>query len=477
MRYKWGMSSHSPILLRAMMSRDRRYDGRFFIGVHSTGIYCRPICPAKRPLLKNIEFFPSAAAAEAGGLRPCRRCRPECSPGTPAWLGSSASVIRALRLLDGFAETPQSLTDLCAKLGIGERQLRRLFHQHLGASPQAILSTRRLDFARHLVDQSTLSISDVAFASGFESLRRFNDAFKKRFGLAPQQARRQHPPAETGVRLRLAYRPPYQWGLLLAFLRGRALPGVELVSDDRYVRSLNIDGYFGWLEVTHDPNAAALWLRIELHPSQLMKAVTRIKQLFDLEADPVAIQSTLEEDPALKARVKKLPGLRVPGAWDGFELAVRAILGQQVSVAGARTLAGRLVTQFGKPATGPTGITHHFPTPEAIRRAPVEIVGLPKKRAQTIRDLAAAIDDRKLVLHEASDWQSARETLLAIPGIGPWTVEYISMRALRDPDAFPSTDLIVKRMVKHLGESGECEAWRPWRAYATMYLWKLSEEL
>ena len=469
---------------RARQSRDRRFDGRFFIGVVTTGIYCRPICPVKPPRPQNVRFYPSAAAAQQAGFRPCRRCRPETSPGTPAWLGSSATVSRALRLIAQGALDQGGVDALAARLGIGARHLRRLFAEHLGASPLAVSSTRRVHFARRLIDETHLPMSDVAHASGFGSIRQFNHAVRATFGRAPSALRaRAARDAETGgpIRLRLAYRPPFDWPALVDFLAARATPGVESVDASAYRRVVELGGALRVLRVTHDADAAQLVLELEgADPPHLMRAVERVRHLFDLGADPMTIAEHLGEDAELAPRIRARPGIRVPGAWDAFELAVRAVLGQQVSVRGATTLAGRLARSFGKPLerSACNGLSHGFPTPAVLAEADVASIGLPASRAATIRRLAAAVASGELRLEGVGDTDQTLAALESLPGIGPWTAQYVAMRALGEPDSFPHGDLGLRRALGRdraplasAAVARRAEAWRPWRAYAALWLW------
>jgi AraC family transcriptional regulator of adaptative response / DNA-3-methyladenine glycosylase II len=469
---------------RARLARDPRFDGRFFIAVKTTGIYCRPICPAPTSKQCNVAYYPSAAAAAEAGFRPCLRCRPETAPGTPAWLGTSATVRRALRLIHEGALDTESVEHLAGRLGIGPRHLHRLFVQHLGASPLAVAQTRRLHFAKHLIDDTRLAMTDIALASGFGSLRRFNDAFRNTYGRAPRdlrRARRGEVATDDALRLRLAYRPPYDWSAIRAFLATRAIPGVERVSADSYARSVSIGAKHGWLEVRPVPQVDALELAVHgLGAESLFGIVSRVRQMFDLTADPADVRAVLRKDPLFTPLLRKRPGLRVPGAWDGFEIAVRAVLGQQVSVAAARTFATRIVTAHGMPLAAPAeGLTHLFPSPEILAEADLSEIGLTGARAKTLNALAAAVRDGSV---DFADAEGLRAALLEVPGIGPWTAEYVAMRGLSDPDAFPAEDLVLLRMAspkrpltaKQLTQ--RAEDWRPWRAYAVLHLWRASSD-
>ena len=469
---------------RARLARDPRFDGRFFIGVTSTGIYCRPICPAPTAKQKNIKYFPSAAAAAEAGFRPCLRCRPEAAPGTPAWLGTSATVRRALRLIQEGALDTQSVDQLSARLGIGPRHLHRLFVQHLGASPIAVAQTRRLHFAKRLIDDTRLAMTDIALASGFGSLRRFNDAFQQTYGRAPRDLRRGQQGLagkDEALRLRLSYRPPYEWTAVRDFLATRAVPGVEQLEGDRYARSVSVAGKAGWIEVRPVPREDALELSVHgLGPESLFVIVSRVRQMFDLAADPADVREVLKKDALLAPLLRKRPGLRVPGAWDPFEIAVRAVLGQQVSVAAARTFATRIVAAHGTPlAATAGGITHLFPSPQVLADADLSKIGLTGARVATLKALSQAVRDGAVSFENGEE---VRQALLKVPGIGRWTAEYIALRGLSDPDAFPAGDLVLQRMAgdpKRLTEKQlleRAERWRPWRAYAVLHLWRAASD-
>jgi AraC family transcriptional regulator of adaptative response / DNA-3-methyladenine glycosylase II len=465
---------------RARLSRDARFDGKFFIAVLSTRIYCRPICPARTCKEGNVRYYPTAAAAAEAGFRPCLRCRPESSPGTPAWLGTSVTVSRALRLISETGLEDGGVEALAERLGVGARHLRRLFLKHLGASPIAVAQTRRLHFAKRLIDETMLSMSQIAMASGFGCVRRFNAGMRKFYHRTPTQmrrlARQKAPQLENQYVFRLNFRPPYHWQGMLDFLTPRCTPGVEIVAGNCYRRTITVSGKRGYFEVCPDQERPLLWVRIEIgEPQSLFWIVERIRAMFDLNADWASIVETLGTDSVLADRVQGEPGLRVPGCWDGFELATRAILGQQVTVKGATSLAGRLVAKFGKAFRGPTGLTHLFPSPETLAETKLAGVGLTTARAETIRTLARAVCDGKIDFSSVVDSSAFLYRLREIPGIGTWTAQYVAMRALGEPDAFPSTDLGLLRAL-NLRSSHELERrsefWRPWRAYAAMYLWR-----
>lgn len=460
----------------AIKSRDARFDGRFFTAVSSTGIYCRPICPARTPARNRVRFFPFAAAAEEAGFRPCRRCRPDRSPDSPDWDWRGDLVGRALRLISEGAADSDGIPGVADRLAVSERHLRRLFVSELGAAPGTVARTHRTQLARRLIEESTLALSDVAMAAGFSSIRRFNSTIQETFGHTPSALRKAAKPSATpGCTLRLPYRAPLASADLFAYLAGRATPGVESVDGTTYRRTVNIAGTRGVVEITLE-DSGELRLNAQLDPINALPAVVRrSRHLLDLDADPTAISAHLGHDPKLRQVVGRMPGLRVPGCFDGFELAVRAILGQQVSVKAATTLAGRLAAMFGDSLPQPDGaLTHYFPSPDALADAPVVAIGLPARRAATVARLAHAVASGDIVLDGTADLEETKAKLLALPGFGPWTVSYIAMRALRDPDSFLPSDLGIKHAFTHLGidpADKRDERWKPWRSYATLYLW------
>jgi len=472
------MHLDEDLCYRAMRSRDARFDGRFFTAVLTTGVYCRPTCPARQPLRRNVRYFACAAAAEEAGFRPCRRCRPEAAPGTPAWVGTPATVARALRLIERGALDRASVDFLAARLGIGARHLRRLFLKHLGAAPKAIASSRRAHFARGLLDRTTLDCAEVAIASGFHSVRRFNQAIKAVFGRTPTQmrARGERRKITEGVTvLQLGFRPPFDWRSMLAFLSARAIPGVEQVDESAYRRSVASDGGVAGLEIKLAEAGHALELKVSGgKPSQLLELVRRVRRQFDLDADPLAIASGLGSSKSLAALVSSRPGLRVPGAFDPFELLVRAILGQQISVAAATTLSGRLALRFGTPCHAGPGLTRLFPGAAVLAKVDVTQIGLPRARAKSISQVAAAVAASAQVLEPEESLEGLIDKLCRLPGVGPWTAHYVAMRGFSEPDAFPCADLGLRRALGDVSAT-ELEAmsqsWRPWRAYAAMHLW------
>ena len=473
---------------RARVSRDPRFDGKFFIAVTSTGIYCRPICPVPSPKRANVRYYATAAAAAEAGFRPCLRCRPEVAPGTAAWQGTSALVQRALRLIQGGGLDEESVEQLAARLGIGPRHLHRLFAEHVGASPITVAQTRRLHFAKHLLDETPLRITEIALAAGFGSVRRFNHTFRKTYGRAPRELRRRRVhglavDAEDVIVLRLAFRPPYDWAQVFRFLAARALPGVERVDARGYARTLIAGGRPAIVCVRPLDGERALELRVRgAAPGALFQVASTARRVFDLAADPQRIALAFEPDARLAPLVRRRPGLRIPGAWDPFECAVRAVLGQQVSVKAGRTLAARLVARFGTPVEDAAdGLTHLFPGPAALATANLDGLGLTKARAHALVALARAAADGRLDFGAPVDDVTA--ALEALPGLGPWTAQYVALRALGEPDAFPAGDLVLRRMAASNGVPltprallARAEAWRPWRGYAVLHLWQAAAE-
>jgi AraC family transcriptional regulator of adaptative response / DNA-3-methyladenine glycosylase II len=465
---------------RARHARDPRFDGKFFIAVKTTGIYCRPTCRARTSNDCNILYFPTAAAAAEAGFRPCLRCRPESSPGCAAWAGTQNTVTRALRLISESGLEDGGVEALADHLGVGARHLRRLFLKHLGATPTAVAQTRRLHFAKKLIDETALPMGQIALAAGFGCVRRFNETIRKVYQRTPTQIRRLarkmpgQPP--NAYLFRLDFRPPYNWKRLLEFLAARATPGVEVVQDDRYRRSISLSGHHGFLEVSFEEQKNELAACVQFdEPRSLLFIIERARAMFDLNADWSVIARTLRADPTLARSVEAEAGLRVPGCWNGFELTVRAILGQQVSVKGATTLAGRMAGAFGQPLALADGLTHLFPTPEILADADLSRIGLTRARAETVRAFARAICERKIRFEGVLDFDDLRARLCEVPGIGRWTAEYVAMRAMCDPDAFPAGDLHLRRRAGGCTErelERRSESWRPWRAYATMLLWQ-----
>jgi len=534
-----GPALDADVLYRALRSRDARFDGRFFVGVTSTGIYCRPVCPARTPRRDRVRFYPSAAAAESAGFRPCRRCRPEYAPGSPGWEGGSAVVRRALRLIGDGTLDGGSVPGLADRLGIGERHLRRLFARHVGVSPREVAMTRRVHFARRLLDETDLSLTRIALEAGFGSARRLHAAVRRSFGQAPSElrgrrSRRAHPGASDrvhgepgatsacpgvagrmraagegiagatstrrsvpirstrsagspstrpgGLALRLGYREPFDFDGILDYLGPRAIPGVEEVHEGAYRRLVTLDGRPVLLEARDVPARRAVEVTVT-GPARghLLTVTERMTRVLDLAADPAAM-AALGEDPLLRRAFRRWPGLRVPGAWDPFELLVRAVLGQQVSVRGATTLAGRLVERWGRDAgdVDPTGrLGRTFPPPDVLATSDVATIGMPAARGRALSELARRVASGALDLGPGTDPDRAREAMVSVPGIGPWTAGYVALRALGDPDAFLPGDLGVRKAMATNGRrptereaEARAERWRPWRAYAVMALWR-----
>ncbi len=464
---------------RAARARDARFDGRFFIGVSSTRIYCRPICTVKTPMRKNCTFYPSAAAAEAAGYRPCLRCRPELAPGNASVDAARRLAHAAASLIEDGTLADSSLDGLAERLGVTDRHLRRVFQAEFGVAPVAFAQTQRLLLAKRLLTDTTAPITEVAFAAGFQSLRRFNALFKSRYRLCPRDLRK-NPPAPRSAeahRFELSYRPPYDWDGIIAFLGARCVNGVEEATASSYRRVVRIarDGkeHTGWIESAPAKRKPALSVLVSASLMKVMPAVLgRVKHLMDLAANPDEIGEVLG------ALAAERPGLRVPGAFDGFEIAVRATLGQQISVAAARTIAGRFAAAFGTSVETPfESLKTAFPSPERIADLSVSeiaILGIIAPRARTIIELAREVVRGDLALTPGADVAATLARLRQLPGVGEWTAQYIAMRALAWPDAFPHTDLGVMRALgernpKRLLAAGE--AWRPWRSYAVMHLW------
>lgn len=469
-------------LYQAILSRDRRFDGRMFVGVSSTFIYCRPICTVRPPRFENCSFYPTAAMAEAAGFRPCLRCRPELAPGLASVDAVSRLATLAIRRIEDGAMSELSLDELSAEFGVTSRHLRRVIQQEAGLSPIQLAQTQRLLLAKQLLTDTRMSVAEAAFAAGFESIRRFNTAFQERYRLTPTSLRKS---ARAGTenrddfyRFNLAVRPPFDLNRLLAFWQMRAIPGVEQVQSGWYRRSVVIGQQNGWVAIGHGPQDHQVQIRVSTGLGPVLTLVlSRLKAMLDTRADPETICHSLSQDPILAPLIKQLPGLRVPGTFDGYECGVSTILGQQVSVRTATTLAGRLASQFGMAHSTPfDALTLSFPSPEslaAVKVVDLQATGLTTRRAETVKNFANAVADGTIRLDPGADPDRVREKLLSIPGIGNWTAEYILMRAIGWPDAFPANDL---GLMKAAGVSSTklremSENWRPWRSYATMLLW------
>jgi len=535
---------------RARVSRDARFDGRFFVGVTTTGVYCRSVCPVRLPRPENVIFFPTRAAAVEAGFRPCLRCRPEAAPGAPTWVGPSVTVTRALQRISDGALDHGTLAELAASLGVGARQLSRLFAAHVGASPQTVSQTRRLHCGKKLLDETDLSIAEIAMSAGYGSVRRFNAHFKEVYGRTPSQLRA---PARNGAhphkrevragrdlgetsltglpgyrgraverdvpaglrsgammtsreddqksdavlfRLRLSFRPPYCWADALDFFARRAVPGMEIVRGTTYARTILVDGLPGLLSVSPVPGENYLLCETRLSGARfLFDVAERVRRVFDLDADPLEIENCLLQDPEMTGFVQGNPGLRLLGCWDGFEAAVRAVLEQRVSFAAARTLTRRLVDAFGavcetSEINGADGeLCRLFPSPEqlvGVERSELAALGIAGMKATGLLALSQAVCSGAVSFDPGQDLESFAENMTALPGIGPWTAHYTAMRAFGFPDSFLHSDLVLVRRAEELLGKGapftparlfkRAEVWRPWRAYASLYLWRWSPD-
>jgi len=470
----------------ALTSRDSRFDGVFYVGVTSTGIYCRPICPVKTPQRKNCRFFASAEAAEKASFRPCLRCRPELAPGH-APVDQAHRIVHLLtrRIDEGLIDEGAGLEEIAKQFQLSSRQLRRIVQKELGVSPVELMQTRRLLLAKQLLTETALPVIDIAFASGFSSLRRFNDAFRTQYRMPPTRLRKHV--AEPNARLdavgtstlQLNYRPPFDWEGILRFLAARTIRDVEFVSADSYARTVRLGKHTGWIKITHTPQKLALRVEFTHTLSPVLPALLgRLRNLFDLAARPDLIAAHLMKDPLLRKNVAKNLGLRVPGAFDGFEMAIRAILGQQITVKAATTIAGRFAAAFGeKIATPLPELTRLSPLAARVARARVEDIaklGIVSARAASIIALARAFESGALKLDAGSSPEADIERLVTLPGFGPWTAHYIAMRALRWPDAFPTGDIGVRNNLGGVSAKQAdkmSQAWRPWRSYAVMHIW------
>jgi AraC family transcriptional regulator, regulatory protein of adaptative response / DNA-3-methyladenine glycosylase II len=481
------MHTDTERCVRAVRSKDARFDGWFFTAVLTTRIYCRPSCPVVPPKARNMTFYPSAAACQQAGFRACKRCRPDSSPGSPEWNARADTVARAMRLIQDGVVDREGVPGLAGRLGYSARQIERQLRAELGAGPLALARAQRAQTARLLIETTELPMADVTFAAGFSSIRAFNGTVREVFALSPSElrtraangARGARPPTTPGVIcLRIPFRTPLNPDNLFGHLAATAVPGVEEWRDGAYRRTLSLPYGHGIVALAPRPDHIACRLSLT-DPRDLTLAISSCRRMLDLDADPVAVDEQLRTDPLLAPLVDKAPGRRVPRSVDAAEFAVRAVLGQQVSTAAARTHAARLVAAHGVPVDDPEGgLTHLFPAAEALAALDPEALALPRSRRTTLTTLIAALADGTLRLGTDSDWADARARLTALPGFGPWTVEAIAMRALGDPDAFLPTDLGVRRAAAGLGLpstpaalTARAAAWRPWRAYAVQYLW------
>ncbi len=483
------MNNGNQLWYAAFKAKDTRFDGRFFVGVSSTGIYCRPVCRAKLPKLDNCTFYTTAAAAEYAGFRPCLLCRPELAPGTAPVDAAISIAHHAAQLIEESCQKDKNIEDLAARLGYTGRHIRRVFTAEFGVSPVQYLQTCRLLLAKNLLTETNISVTDVAMAAGFGSLRRFNDLFKKQYRLSPTLLRRQaagENRQNSNVTVSLGYRPPYQWQQILDFLALRAIPGVEIVKDGKYLRTVHIDNgekqhFTGWLKVSNHSQRNVLIVTISTHLLPVLPQVlARVRNLFDLHCDPDTVYETLSLMNNINPELC-VPGTRLPGCFNAFEMAVRAVLGQQITVKAARTLAARLALKYGTPTqTGIDGLTHIFPSPDNIISLKGAIgdnlgpLGITGARSNTILALAKAIASGDINFEYCLEPEAEMKKLLSIPGIGDWTAQYIAMRAMGWTDAFPHTDYGIKKALSPYTAKeilNTAEAWRPWRSYATINLW------
>lgn len=460
----------------AVLARDYRFDGKFFLGVKTTGIYCRPICPAK-PKRKNVEFFDSAALAEKAGYRPCLRCRPEAAPLSPAWYGKSALVQRALRRIIEVGLQEEHEEAFAAHFGITSRHLRRLFVEEIGKTPKQFYQEQRLNLARKMTMETQIPITEIAFATGFHSLRRFNDAFQSRFSRSPSALRKSKSTIQAtngAITLWLSYRPPFQFEALLAYLKRHEIQGVEEISESEYVRYHSTKTGMSRIQIRNHSNRSALAISFDHFDKEtLYGMVQNVRRLFDLDADPLLVSTAFERSSILKYLDEQNKGIRSPGSWDPFETAIGIILGQLVSNEQARNLIAQLVLQFGMASQWEGKTVFSFPTPRTLATADLSNIRTTQKRRETIALLSQKIASGEIQLSSHQEVNKIKHQLLQIPGIGPWTVEYIGMRCLRDPDSFPSSDLILNRtLVK--GAELKLHEVRPWRSYAAYLLWESS---
>lgn len=483
------MTDNTSGLYAAFKAKDARFDGRFFVGISSTGIYCRPVCRARQPKAENCTFYPTAAEAEQAGYRPCLLCRPELAPGASITDATSNLVYRATRMLEENCGSEQSLEEIAGKLGCTARHLRRVFTAAYNVPPVQYLQTCRLLLAKNLLTDTDLPVLEVAMASGFGSLRRFNDLFKKQYKLSPTALRKhtaEDKKQNDNITLALGYRPPYQWEAILNFLAGRAIAGVEVVKNGEYMRTVHMENaegrqVYGWVRVSHKPKKNALSVTVsEALLPVLPQVLARIRHLFDLYCDPDAVYEILRGMNDIRPGLCIL-GTRVPGCFNAFEMAVRAVLGQQITVKAASTLAARIVEAYGTPVqTGIEGLTHVFPSPEDIFAldGAIEnhfgVLGVIAARSNTIYELARAFVQKKIDFDLCAQPEEEMKKLMAIRGIGSWTAQYIAMRAMEWPDAFLETDAGIKKALQPFTSKellSMAEAWRPWRSYATVNLW------
>lgn len=463
----------NDVYFEAMKTRDPRFDGKFFIGVSTTGIYCRPICPAK-PKRENVEFFRSALEAEKAGYRPCLRCRPEAAPLSPAWVGSSSVVQRAIRII----HTQQTLTfnedEFAHKFGVSSRHLRRLFVEEIGKTPKQIAFENRLNLARKLITETQLKISDIAFASGFQSIRRFNDAFKDRFKKSPLEIRRKKSASANQLTISIPYRPPFDYQGLLNSYRSHRIADLEWFEDNKMNRLVCFNGTIGHITIANNPKQCAL--EVEIHfpeVSAIYSIISQVRAMFDLDSDPLPIENLFSKNKQLRNLLKKYPGIRLPSGWDPFEISISTILGQLVSIEQARKLVHSLVENIGQPSgyiiNGKN--IHLFPTADDIIAADLSFLKTTQKRKATLIAFCQALKNKELSLEPSQDIETFLEQALKIKGIGAWTAKYIALKALRDTNSFPDTDLVLARATSSLGKKN-IDMMQPWRGYLAALLWR-----
>jgi AraC family transcriptional regulator, regulatory protein of adaptative response / DNA-3-methyladenine glycosylase II len=478
------MNLAPAVCYRAVQARDARYDGRFFTCVKTTGIYCRPICPARPPKLENCTFVPTAAAAQEAGYRPCLRCRPESSPDVDAWRGTEATVSRALKLIESGALDDGDVASLADRLEIGERQLRRLFSRHIGAAPVTVAQTRRVLLAKQLIHQTNLPMIQIALASGFGSVRRFNEVFQRMYKRRPSELRRRNAATESPaeITILLPYRPPYDWAAMIRFLEVRAIPGLEVIEGDTYSRVIEFGNSIGSIHVSNASGQSSLRVTVRFPNLDVLPTIiSRLRRQFDLGAETNVIASALACDPMLAPLVAARPGLRVPGGWDGFEVAVRAVAGQQITLKGATAILGRMVAKFGievDDQNGVSGLTRTFPRPERFTAKSFAGLGMTGSRAASLAVIADAVRTDAHLFDPRRDLDEAVLRLRQLAGVGEWTAQYIAMRALGESDVFLAADIGLQRRAAKSGRRptaqkllARAEQWRPWRAYATLHLW------
>jgi AraC family transcriptional regulator of adaptative response / DNA-3-methyladenine glycosylase II len=470
---KSNLMTRDDTFYKAMLARDHRFDGKFFVGVKTTGIYCRPICPAK-PKRENVEFFQNSLEAEKAGYRPCLRCRPESAPLSAVWIGKTAVVQRALKVLNNQETLHFNEDRFADQFGISARHLRRLFIEEIGKTPKQLAIENRLALTRKLITETSLPMADIAFAAGFKSIRRFNDAFKARFKRSPSEIRRSPLSTDRGLKITLPYRPPFDFEAILQSYRSHKVGHLEAFESSTMHRIIELDGKVGTISISNNIQKSCLELKIDFPDhSKIGAIVSRVRAWFDVDSDPIIIANQLEADPKISALVKKHPGLRLPSGWDPFEVAISTILGQLVSVERGRALVSDLIEMLGKDS----GLTLQgervklFPTANAIAQADLKSLKTTAIRKRTLIAFSKAVDEGALSLNATQDVSLFMEKLLAIPGIGPWTASYMALKALRHTDAFPATDLILARAAEFHSQTA-IEKMSPWRGYVAVLFWR-----